>query len=166
MNTTSIVNNPIITFTTVNENILTVSNDGTIQPIGVGSTFVDIYFKKSIKEDSPIIAQKRIEISVEDVVVVENVVSIRGNNTIFFDGKAKYIATLFKNGLELDDTFEFTLLNDIGLPLSNKTAKLANVLSNTCEIQVSDFNANIQLIAKSISTNVVEIKNITIRDIL
>lgn len=160
------ITNPILSYVSYDENILSVSETGNIKSLAEGITFIHVILKSNDTENAEIVANEQIEVTVHNTVIIESSVSITGGSTIFFDAKSKYTARLFKNGTEVPDTFTFKIVDTNNNTVPAKTAKLMNILATTCEVQAYDINAIIKLVAKSVSTEIEESKTITIRDIL
>lgn len=161
------VSNPILSFVSSDERILTVDSLGNVISLAEGCAIISVILKSNDTiENFEIVAQTDLLVTVKNAVVIENFVTITGNDVIYFEKTVKYIAKLFENGIEVADTFTFRLTDINGNVVPTKTAKLLNVTSTSCEVQTGEINTIVTLIAKSISTEIEGNKNITIRDIL
>jgi hypothetical protein len=82
---------PIITYTSSNEDIATVSNDGVISCLEVGSATISATY---------IDVSSSIELTVQEEVIPDNyTVSITGANSIKFNSSITLTATIFNNGI-------------------------------------------------------------------
>lgn len=160
--TKSFVQNPQIEFHSINEEMLKVYNDGTIQPFRTGATYVDVKFIAN-KE---VVDTQRVEIIIEKIDIDEYKLDILGNNTIFFDMSSLFVPRLFKNGLEIEDVFEFELIDDEGLPVDKTIAIFSNKSDINCRIKAFETDSVILLIVKSTNYIAEATKIITIKDIL
>lgn len=82
---------PIITYTSSDEDIATVSNDGIISCLAVGSATISVTYKS---------VSSNIELTVQEEVIPDNyTVNITGVNSIKFNSSITLTATIFNNGI-------------------------------------------------------------------
>jgi hypothetical protein len=82
---------PIITYTSSDEDIATVSNDGIISCLAVGSATISVTYKS---------VSSNIELTVQEEVIPDNyTVNITGVNSIKLNSSITLTATIFNNGI-------------------------------------------------------------------
>ncbi|MCB2297042.1 hypothetical protein [Clostridium tagluense] len=121
-----ILSNPILTFTSSNPNIISISNTGLITPITSGNCTLTVKFNDTIKI---------INIIVESLPIVDNLsISILGESTTYMNMDEIYNVLVMNNGIEVNGKNVDWSINDITF------AKIVSKNGMNCNLKMNMKN--------------------------
>jgi hypothetical protein len=141
---------PPLVFSSSDETIATIDNNGVVSILGMGI----VTFTVSLKSDINI--KDNITVEFVDVLQHNYVVTISGNTSIVKGKTATYTATFTDNGQVITETSEFWLTADDGV----STTTLATITSqdpvaNTCVVTAGNTLGYVKLWCKNTAGNIV-----------
>jgi len=144
----TIITSPLLTFSSSNNLIATVSNTGLVSFLSVGNVSI------SCKLDNDNLIQDSIEIEVVEEEQHNYTAVISGSTSIIKTYTKEYLAVFKNNGLSIVKESSFWLTGIDNLPTTLATITLQNSLNNTCVVR-GDTLGYVKLWCKSVDEEIV-----------
>jgi|GEM_PF-5376981 len=157
------IKQPDLEFTSADEDVFIIDENGKIEPISNGTSELSVVYKDI---DGYVRATKTILIEIVTSVIENYALDFKGNSVIYFDGKANYTINLLKNGKKEVDTFVVELLDEFDNPINKNIAEFKMIDDNSFTVFAKEENALINIKITSDSTSLSVSKLVMLKDIL